>query len=371
MTKDVLLASGTSRIEMTDVELHDRVSPLAREWDLLAERLGASPFLRPEWIAAWADAFAPESLTIVVARRRGELVGVVPLHRRSSELRSASNEHSPEFGFLAADTDVATDLARAIYAHGESAVRFDFIDPEDAGLAQCREIGGRLGYRSAERVRIRSPYLQIEGEWEAYARHIRQKARAEPERRLRRLHETGNVLLDVADGSDRLDELLAEGYDLEAAGWKGERGTAIVARDDTRAFYSGFARAAATRRWLRLAFLRLDGRALAFVFALELDGVFYTLKSGFDPGFARFGPSGLLRYQLLKRAFADGLRRYEFLGDADPWKLEWTTTCHERSIFRTFAPSLRGLLAWSAHAHVLPRARRLPLAVGLRSRRRR
>ncbi|MGI8886677.1 MAG: GNAT family N-acetyltransferase [Gaiellaceae bacterium] len=353
------------------MELHDRVSPLAREWDLLAERLGASPFLRPEWITAWADAFAPDALTIVVARREGELVGLVPLRRRGGELRSASNEHSPEFGFLAGDSDAAADLARAIYGHGESAVRFDFIDPEDSGLAQCRQIGAWLGYRSAERVRIRSPYLQIEGEWEAYARRIRQKARAEPERRLRRLNETGNALLDIADGSDRLDELLAEGYHLEAAGWKGEKGTAIVARDDTRAFYSGFARAAATRGWLRLAFLRLDGRALAFVFALEVDGVFYTLKSGFDPGFARFGPSGLLRYQLLKRAFADGLRRYEFLGDADPWKLEWTANCHERSVVRTFAPSLRGLLAWSVHAHVLPRARRLPLVAALRSRRRR
>ncbi|HKP88939.1 MAG TPA: GNAT family N-acetyltransferase, partial [Thermoleophilaceae bacterium] len=40
---------------------------------------------------------------------------------------------------------------------------------------------------------------------------------------------------------------------------------------------------AAEQGWLRLAFLRLDGRAIAFDMCLEHGGAFYVLKGGFDP----------------------------------------------------------------------------------------
>ena len=355
--------SPSAVASVLQVETHDRVSPLARDWDELAGRLGASPFLRPGWIAVWSAAFAPGSLMVVAVRRQGELVGVVPLSRRHGALRSASNEHSPEFGFLAVDGDVAATLARAVFAERATTVRLDFVDPNDGGLEQCRQTARHVGYRSVERLRLRSPYLAIENDLSA---HARPGTRREAERRLRRLADAGSVTLEVADGSERLDGLLAEGFEVEASGWKGEQGTAIAGSSETRAFYTGVARWAAERGWLRLAFLRLDTRALAFVFGLEAEGVFYSLKSGFDPAFRRFGPGGVLRYQLLRRAFSAGLSRYEFLGDAEPSKLEWTAAYRPRVAFRAFAPSPSGLLRWTVHAHAYPLAKRVPLASRLR-----
>lgn len=344
---------------MIEIETHDRVPPIAREWDQLAERLGASPFLRPGWIAAWGDAFAPAGLTVVAARRHGEVRGVVPLCRRRGELRSASNEHSPEFGFLAADEDTAAELARLIYGEKNTTICLDFIDPNDIGLRECREAATQAGYRTVERPRLRSPYLEIEGDWRDCASP---STRREAERRLRRLGETGGVIFEIADGSERLDDLLEEGFRVEASGWKGKSGSAIAFRAETRAFYAGIARWAAERGWLRLAFLRLDGRPLAFVLGLETEGVFYSVKSGFDPGYRRFGAGGLLRYQLLARAFSAGLSRYEFLGDAEPWKLEWTATCRDRRVFRAFAPSTAGTLQWALRGPVYRVARRMPFA---------
>jgi len=344
---------------MVQIETHDSVPPLAREWDQLAERLGASPFLRPGWIAAWGNAFAPGALAVVAIRRHGELVGVVPLCRRRGELRSASNEHSPEFGFLAADHDIAVEMARMIYGEKATTIHLDFIDSTDIGLRECRKAAKPAGYRSVERPRLRSPYLVIEGNWGDCASP---STRREAERRLRRLGETGSVILEIADGSERLEDLLEQGFRVEASGWKGERGSAISFNPETRAFYAEIAQWAAERGWLRLAFLRLEERPVAFVFGLEADGVFYSVKSGFDPDFRRFGTGGLLRYQLLARAFSAGLRRYEFLGDAEPWKLEWTTTCRERSTFHAFAPSMAGILQWTVHVHAYRVARRMPLA---------
>jgi hypothetical protein len=68
---------------------------------------------------------------------------------------------------------------------------------------------------------------------------------------------------------------------IEASGWKGERGAAIISRPETRSFYTEVSRWAARNGWLRLAFLRLDGRALAFQCGLEDGGTHYFLKGGF------------------------------------------------------------------------------------------
>jgi len=38
-------------------EVAGSISPLAAEWDDLADRTSAPPFLRPGWFAAWEEAF--------------------------------------------------------------------------------------------------------------------------------------------------------------------------------------------------------------------------------------------------------------------------------------------------------------------------
>ena len=44
----------------------------------------------------------------------------------------------------------------------------------------------------------------------------------------------------------------------------------------------------------------------------------------------------------MKQAVASGAQRFEFLGAAEPWKLEWTEECHERILVRSYAPTVLG-----------------------------
>ena len=47
------------------------------------------------------------------------------------------------------------------------------------------------------------------------------------------------------------------------------------------------ARWAAAKGWLRLAFLRLDGKPLAFDFGLNDGNTLYSLKTGYDEAYRR------------------------------------------------------------------------------------
>jgi CelD/BcsL family acetyltransferase involved in cellulose biosynthesis len=198
------------------------------------------------------------------------------------------------------------------------------------------------GHTTIERVTAREPYVQIDGSFEDYEAGLPRKHRKELRRMQRRLEEEGEVSFEFADGRERLSELLEQGYAIEGSGWKTERGTAIALVPEALRFYTEIARWAAARGWLRLAFLRLDGRPLAFDFCLEANGVFYALKGGFDVEYRRFGPGGVLTLESLRRAFEGGLDSYEFLGTDDPYKLQWTSTVRERMRLQVFSRSVAG-----------------------------
>jgi CelD/BcsL family acetyltransferase involved in cellulose biosynthesis len=181
---------------------------------------------------------------------------------------------------------------------------------------------------------------------------------AELRRRRRRLADEGQFSFECTDGTERLDELLEEGFRVEAAGWKGARNSAIMSKVESDRFYRVLARWAADHGWLRLAFLRLDGRPFAFDFCIEHNGVHYLLKTGFDPSYSRFAPGVVLRYEMIARAFSEGLSSYEFLGEDATWKLRWSDTTRQLDALQVFARSPRGLIEWAANAYGRPLARR-------------
>jgi CelD/BcsL family acetyltransferase involved in cellulose biosynthesis len=134
----------------------------------------------------------------------------------------------------------------------------------------------------------------------------------------------------LAPGADEVAELLDEALAVEARGWKGRAGTAVVLDERRRPFVAAYAARAAAAGALRLALLRIDGRAMAMQFAVEYDRRLWLLKIGFDEEASRCSPGSLLLLAALRDAATRGLRACEFLGEVESWTRAWTTC--ERSI---------------------------------------
>jgi hypothetical protein len=96
-----------------------------------------------------------------------------------------------------------------------------------------------------------------------------------------------------------------------------------------RRFYTEVGHWAAEQGWLQLAFLRLNGRTLAFDYCLEYNNIHYMLKIGYDPAYGKFSPGKVLRHLMLARAFSEGISIYELLGAFEPWKQKWTDVYYE------------------------------------------
>jgi CelD/BcsL family acetyltransferase involved in cellulose biosynthesis len=343
------------------VEVQNSVGAVAEEWDRLADTARAAPFLRPAWIRAWWAAFGGGRLEIVTLRSGpgGPLVALIPLYQRLGRSLSASNWHTPQFGMVAADHDAAAALAATLFERRPFELSLGFIDATSPELALYRAAADAAGYRVLERTLERSPYVTTTGTWEAFAQErLSRNRRSQLGRARRRLEREGKVELEFADGSEQLEELLAEAFRIEGSGWKGAEGTAIASRPETLRFYQEIAHWAAGQGWLRIAFLRLDRQALATMLLLETDGVLWYLKGGYDPAFERFSPGVVLLGSVIEHAFGSGVERVELLGGDERYKLAFTSDVKDKQRFQAFAPSPLGLLSRTAFSYGRPVARR-------------
>jgi len=329
------------------IELHDEIDGIVGEWEELARRTDASPFCRPGWFTAWHQAFGRgSSLGAVAERRDGRLTGVLAFTRRRGAIVAPANWHTPLFDAISEDPDGASRLLRRVLVERPRRVDFSFVRGDSSLFAGGLATAAELGHPAESRVIERSPYVRVEGGWEAFEARLPTKRRSNLRRCRRRLEDRGSVSIEITDGSSGLHRKLAEGFAVEASGWKAERGTAIASSAATRRFYSEVAGWAAERGWLRLWFLRLGGRAIGFGYTIEHGGSIYELKIGYDPEFATYAPGVLLTRARLEHAFSSGLERYEFLGQPEPHKLEWTRDCRELTRLQIFAPTPAG---WASH----------------------
>lgn len=346
----------------TGVHIVDRFDSLTGEWSSLADRLGAAPYLYPGWHSAWQAAFGLGAVRIVAARRDNRLVGVMPMEARRGGLSAPTNAQTPGFDILALDEEAARALAASLFEARRVYLSIQPLDADGPALRALSHAAAAHGYRTRVQPVGRAPYLTLAQNVRRHESALSRNLRHDVRRRFRRLCETGSVSIEVSDGRRRLEDLLREGFEVEAKSWKGRRGTAIAARDDTTQFYRRLAQWAAEAGWLRLAFLRLDGRAIAFQFDLEPGLRYYSLKIGYDPAFERFSPGKLLLYTMVARAVARGFPTYELLGRNEQWKERWTDNSRARVSFRAFSPSATGRLAESTFVQGRRIAQRMPIA---------
>jgi CelD/BcsL family acetyltransferase involved in cellulose biosynthesis len=134
-------------------------------------------------------------------------------------------------------------------------------------------------------------------------------------------------------------------------------GTAINSNPVLAAFYSILAARSAAKDGLRLYFLCMDGRRIAFQYCLETNNELYLLKSGYDTDFAPYSPSQLLLWKVLESAYTRGVREYDLLGGADDWKMVWAKKTRELVWFIVYSKTLRGRLLWLLKLKIVPKVR--------------
>ena len=314
---------------------------LEPSWNTLVERAGVDhPFLRHEWIRIWWDCFGQgQKLHIVLVRHRDELVAIAPLKLACGRMYGFTvrrlefifNVHTPRLDVIVArgHREVYHLLSKYL---GDRHGLWDVVEmhqlPEGSRtLEELRATAENGGFPTGVWRSDASPYLSLEGMTaDEYFNSLGTKHRSNMRNRAKRLGKLGHVDMEILTGERGLGTALEDGYAIEAAAWKGQARTAIRSDDGVRRFYSRIGHAAAQAGWLRLQFLTVEGRRIAFGYSLVYGRKHYLLKAGYDPAFAPYSPFNLLCERLIRSSFEEGLTEFDFLGADAEWKMRWTRT---------------------------------------------
>ena len=333
---------------------------MAEAWGALADRTAAPPALHPGYFRAWAASYAaPERLRGITVWRQDRLAAVLPLVLDRSRLTTIALRDVEETGIVSDGPDAARAAAEGALALGVGRALLRPVlggGPTEAAFAAACEGGaGSLLTREVDE----HPVIDIAGDWESYWSGLSRNTRSDVSRRRARLSERGEVAVEVLDGVAGLDEALDVAFHIEASGWKGREGTALASRPADERYHRLLAGWAARRGWFRLVFLRLDGRPIAFHYSLQANGVLYALKIGFAEDMAAHSPGTVLLAAEIRRAFEEGLRRFDFAGSPADFKTRWANGSRTLVELSAFPGTARGR---GAHAAALARARLLPAA---------
>jgi len=119
-----------------------------------------------------------------------------------------------------------------------------------------------------------------------------------------RLRKHGAITVEMRRGSAADEDFLAEFLALEASGWKGRIGTAILQNPDLVTFYTSLVRHFAAESRLEWHAIRVDGRLVAAQMAFRSGPALMLPKYAYDEDFAECMPGHLLMEEVIREAFS-------------------------------------------------------------------
>lgn len=360
----------TVTIERGRVGLIEHIAPAWRA--LCDEGPCADPFFRPEWISAYVRHIEPEAdIVLVTAWRDGQLRAVLPLIEERTRFfgvplrrwRAPTDRNSPDRSDLVHGLGDRDAVVAVIWQRLQATPGWDLIDfadvPEHGAFRDLLRVAAASGYLTAERLSRETPYVPLAGfpALDAALVHTNAKFRANVRRRLRNLEKVAPVRLARYDTAE--PELLARFFAMEAAGWKGQEGTAIACHPARQAYYTTLASEAARYGYFTLYALMCGDEPIAMHFGLTHNGRYLVPKLAYDERWHSFAPGHLLVSLILHDCFTRGLREFDFLGSAMPWKMEWAPAIRTFYHGFLFSPTLAGRAGHIVRFQLLPTGRRI------------
>jgi CelD/BcsL family acetyltransferase involved in cellulose biosynthesis len=348
---------------------------LRAEWNALAaECTRPSVFLTHEWFdAAWQWKGRESSLSILCARRAGQLVGALPLvaSRRASRLgmrrvlESLTVPDTQLFDMLVLPDDrerVADGFADFLAKRqGEwDMLELGYLpEPSVIGTALSGALRPRA-YKLAVETDGTNPYIDLQGTWEAYYATRTRSLKKANNLAANRINKTGDVRIRWHEpglvNAARLGEIIDALVSVSSRSWKRETGNSLD-NPGPQAFIRRLSELAAGRSWLSVWTLDLDDAPVAMEYQLVFDRGVYALRADFDAAFGEVSPGSHLNRALMERLFGGRFRRYYMGPGENTYKLRWTERSEALQHLIAYARTARGRFAALVDLSLVPLAR--------------
>jgi hypothetical protein len=340
----------------------EALKPLADEWNYLCfEAPQHLPMLSYAWAVSYFEHFLEpeESWFCVIVLDENKLVGVLPvivtkvkrMGRKCVLFRSPTNLHSTGIDFLIRSGMESTVLPLIIDA-------LEGVAPKQLGLELLRVTAQSPSAKMLEKCISNSyvikefsgkgSFIDTTGKFEDYRRSLSHNFSRNLTRFNKKLLELPNIREVYLTGADANEKHIPTLLQVEASGWKGKEGTAIICSKTLIAFYSAIIKRLSELGWLEWHILYTDNKPIAVHFAIKIGRTLILNKIGFDEEYSIYSPGNILLERTIKRAFdSDDTDEINCLTDMT-WHNNWAMSKKDYYDFWVFprrtVPLLYGVL---------------------------
>ncbi len=290
---------------------------MAERINRLAERaVEPNPFFLPDFLEPALQALGGKGLKLAVFSDREDLRFFAPVLATRGltgrpKLRVWTHAYAP-LGSPLIDEAAAPAAAESLIEHirgsGRRLASFPDLPLKGPAARILKSAAQRISFWT-EAGQQRRPILYADDAdgMGAFDRMVPQKRRRELDRQLRRLCEAGAVSVMSAKTASEIEAAFQSFVALEAAGWKGRRGTALSRNRVVHEFARTAVMQLAHAGIATIDLMRVGDRPVAALIRLEQLGLSIPWKIAFDETFGPFSPG--------KQLMCDNTRRW--LGDPD------------------------------------------------------
>ena len=330
------------------LEIFDSLSScshLKGSWNAFANECSHDISLTFEWHQALAASQSPAAnLKILWVYQGGELIAILPLCRSWRRRRWVPLRTLSPLGAIYCAHDSLLirspsllSLAEILETVTSSVGRWDafsFGVSDDTNVYSQLEFADQFPARNIEWIQGKSsPYLALNGTLEDFTAKLGTKMRTNIRARLKRIQDAGSlelvVITEQADVHDAFDAI----RQIEIKSWKQSAGTSITANPAQVRFYEELMRGLAASGLLRVYLLHLDGHPVAHDLGFVYKNRFFSGKTSFTEDIRPLQPGFVLRWLIIKDLFEHEISEHDFMGESEPYKLQWTRTVrHHRDV---------------------------------------
>ncbi len=321
------------------IESRTAFDALEPEWNALFERAGrgAQVFQTFAWCWHWCNHFLPADagagastrLAVVTGRKDGRLVMIWPLvveRRHGVSTLGWLGDPVSQYGDILVDEACgAREQLAAAWGWIVARLRPDVTSLRktraDAAVAPLLTAIGATVLATEE-----APYLDLASapDYATYEQRYNSHAKRNRRRLMRRLGEKGTVTVDYLDGGAEARSLATIGVAMKR-GWLKRRGEVSRALADERfaAFFADVAEGRGRQAGCLVSALRSQGELAAVQIAIMAKGALALHVMVTGAKFDRFGVGVLHLEAAVKRAFEQGLTRFDLLAPRHDYKMDW------------------------------------------------
>lgn len=205
-----------------------------------------------------------------------------------------------------AQTEAATHLLQQARKAGAHALVLNDVSLDGAAMNSLKQVLNRDGLKP----RVLSSYIRASldatQDGETMLRDaLGTKKLKELRRQRHRLEDHGPVVFEIARKPDEIRPALETFLQLEASGWKGKRGTALIQHAGDSTFIRRAVPALADTAQCEIITLRAGTTPVAAGIVLRHQDRAFFFKLGIDESFAKYSPGAQLTLDLTRHLCAD------------------------------------------------------------------